>query len=294
MAVMRFTPTSDQPALNMEALRSGFSDLVLNYDNYSATASALTLFDSAAERMVFAGSGLSYTYYAGQIVQVNSGTINALTVRHLGVNMVTVTGLSMSAPAFANYVLQGQSVPAFNMLIAGNDVIHGAGNGDVLVGGVGNDTVNGNGGNDRLLGEAGNDRLVGGGGNDTAQGGAGNDLLLGGAGRDVLTGSAGADAFVFDTALSATTNVDRVTDFNATADTIRLDNAVFAALPTGALAANRFVLGTAALDAADRIIYQRSTGQLWYDRDGTGGAAKVLFADLNDGAALTAADFLVF
>ena len=98
---------------------------------------------------------------------------------------------------------------------------------------------------------------------------------------------------MFNTAPSGSTNFDRITDFSAVDDRILLENAVFTRLAAGGLAASLFVLGTQAQDANDRIIYQRATGTLWYDRDGTGAAAKVAFADLADGTALTAADFLV-
>ena len=56
-------------------------------------------------------------------------------------------------------------------------------------------------------------------------GNAGINVLSGGAGNDTLTGGAGTDYFVFNTALSASSNVDRITDFNVLEDTIRLENA---------------------------------------------------------------------
>ena len=69
---------------------------------------------------------------------------------------------------------------------------------------------------------------------------------------------------------------------------------MFAAIPLGVLAAGRCVTGTAAVDATDRIIYDSVTGKLFYDADGSGGAAaQVQFALLDSGLGLTAADFVI-
>ena len=76
-------------------------------------------------------------------------------------------------------------------------------------------------------------------------------------------------------------------------DLIVLDDAVFAGLAAGALAASAFVAGTAAADAGDRVIYDSNSGQLWFDADGTGAGAAVLFAAVTPGTSLTNVDFLV-
>ena len=117
-------------------------------------------------------------------------------------------------------------------------------------------------------------------------------MLNGGAGADYLAGLGGADFFDFTTALGGG-NVDTVGDLVSGTDKIRLDNAVFAGLSDGALPASAFVIGSAAGDADDRIVYNQTTGQLFYDADGNGGAAAVLFATLNPGQALSASDFQV-
>ncbi|HEV2817908.1 MAG TPA: hypothetical protein VGW40_11895, partial [Allosphingosinicella sp.] len=61
----------------------------------------------------------------------------------------------------------------------------------------------------------------------------------------------------------------------------------------GAFSANAFVAGTAAQDADDRIVYDGATGQLFFDADGNGAGAQVLFATLQAGTALIASDFTV-
>ena len=53
------------------------------------------------------------------------------------------------------------------------------------------------------------------------------------------------------------------------------------------------MVGSAALDADDRIIYDQTTGLLYYDADGNGAGAAVLFAGVAGLPALTAADFTV-
>jgi len=124
-------------------------------------------------------------------------------------------------------------------------------------------------------------------------GNAGANVLDGGGGNDRIAGGAGADTFAFTTALKAS-NVDTITDFVATDDTIRLENGVFVGLAAGALAAGAFYAGAAAHDSDDRIIYDQASGSLFFDRDGTGGAyAAVRFAILENHAAVTAADFVV-
>lgn len=87
-------------------------------------------------------------------------------------------------------------------------------------------------------------------------------------------------------------NVDTIGDFNVAADTIELSGFIFNAIASGTLAANAFVIGAAAADADDRIIYDPTTGALYYDADGDGAGAAVQFATLGTGLALTNADFV--
>ena len=152
----------------------------------------------------------------------------------------------------------------------------------------------GNAGNDQLFGERGNDSLRGGAGNDVLRGGNGNDVLRGESGTDTLVGGNGKDAFVFSQAKTGTA-ADRISDFGLTDDTIQLNDSAFAGLAPGALGSAAFArnAGGNAQDAADRIIYDSATGQIFYDSDGTGSTAKVHFATITPGLNLTAADFLV-
>ena len=137
-------------------------------------------------------------------------------------------------------------------------------------GGSGNDTIKGNSADNYLFGFDGDDHL---------DGGAGNDQLEGGRGADTLTGGKGADTFIFASPLDG--KADTILDFNFNeGDVLQLDHNIFTALQSGTLAADQFVKGKAAQDANDHLLYDRTTGELAYDPDGSGAAAAVTIARL--------------
>ena len=158
-----------------------------------------------------------------------------------------------------------------------------------------------------LTGSSLNDTLTGGTGIDTISGGAGNDTLNGGLGNDSLTGGLGNDNFVFNTAF--VNNIDTIVDFGkvATTDTDKLlfSKAIFTALvsatPTAAgvaLTATDFISGTTITNASStgqHLLYNSSTGFLYYDADGAGGVAGVQVALIGatTHAALVSTDILV-
>ena len=160
---------------------------------------------------------------------------------------------------------------------------------DSIHGGRGNDNIFGGPGNDRLYGDRGKDFLSGGLGNDLLVGGPGNDSIDGGRGFDTERGGPGRDVFKFDSA-PGPGSLAVITDFTPGVDSIHLAAAKFHGLAKGALPASEFIVGTAAHDAGDRIIYDPGTGALTYDAPGGG---SVHFATLTNLAALSAADFLV-
>ena len=140
------------------------------------------------------------------------------------------------------------------------------------------------------------ENAIGGSADDVLIGSEIANTLAGGDGNDTLTGGAGADVFHFDVAPNAADNIDMLTDFAAGIDRILLDADVFAGLgPTlgGAFHAGGGVL--AAIEADDRILYDTTTGLLYYDADGSGAAAAIKFALIGAGAhpMLAAADFMI-
>ncbi len=167
-----------------------------------------------------------------------------------------------------------------------------------LVGENGNDQIFGLGGNDRLFGLLGNDTLYGGDGNDVVVGGngkepSGNDKLYGNLGADQLYGGDGQDIFVFDTKLSKA-NIDTILDFKPADDTIYLSRAIFKkAGKVGFLKKADFVVGSKIKDTSDHIVYQKTTGALFYDADGTGKIKPIQFATIEKNLHLTYKDFFI-
>jgi Ca2+-binding RTX toxin-like protein len=153
-----------------------------------------------------------------------------------------------------------------------------AANGLVIIGNAGANTLTGGSHDDRLDGGAGADKLVG---------GAGADVLIGGTGKDILTGGADADLFVFDAAPHASTNVDTITDFTHLTDALGFNASAFDGLGTTWTADQFWAAAgaTTAHDATDRLIYNTSTGALYYDADGTGDIAAIQVALVGTGKA---------
>jgi Ca2+-binding RTX toxin-like protein len=211
---------------------------------------------------------------------------------------------------------------------AGNDRLDGGRGADQMLGGAGDDTyfvddagdvVNeadtGSSGNDTVYSSVSfdlsdtlhskgvieqlqltGDQAIDATGNSAANVLAGNtaaNVLDGKGGNDTLIGSSGADTFKFTTALSATKNVDVISDFVHGIDIIALDHTIFAALTTlGVLNDTAFALN-AAVSSTQHIIYNTTTGALSYDPDGNGAAAAVQFATLTNLTLVSASDFLV-
>lgn len=165
-------------------------------------------------------------------------------------------------------------------------------------------TVKGNNGRNILRGKDGEDNLLGLGG---------DDVLIGGNGCDELAGGAGKDVFVFDTILDdssprnnhsarqdSSRNVDRIRDFNVADDRIHLKSSIFTALTTkGTLDPSAFAIGSAATKPDQHIINNYDAtkdkyyAKLYYDPDGSGPQAAVLFAELLHNPSITSSHFLV-
>jgi serralysin len=150
-------------------------------------------------------------------------------------------------------------------------------------------------GTDVDFGLNGQDTINGGAGDDALVGGQNADTIFGGLGNDQLVGGAQNDTFVFDTTLNGTTNVDQILDFDANGDHIRLSPSIFGAigatLDSGEFATNA---GGNAVDPNDYVLFDSNTGNLYYDSDGNGAGAKILFAHVTVvNGVLDATDFVI-
>lgn len=135
-------------------------------------------------------------------------------------------------------------------------------------------------------------------GNDRLYGLDGDDILSGGMGIDYLAGGGDADTFVFDTKPHTLRNRDKIVDFNPSEDVIALDSEVFKKLARDGdddLETREFWTNNSgkAHDKDDRVIYDKDSGILYYDADGTGRGSAVQFATIKKFTKLTWDDFQI-
>lgn len=215
----------------------------------------------ADDSVAFGGSG--FKFLAGVPYD---GTVKTMKLELDGKTVVKVEGLKLDVPKVASAVKDGDVEELLALVekqLDGRDFVRG---------GSGDDVLRAFGGDDKLYGRAGNDTLVGGSGKDT---------------------------FAFATGLDAENNVDKILDFKSKTDKFELSHNIFKTLEEGVLSKSLFkAIDDAAspgnVDANDRILYDKAHGDVYFDRDGSGDKyGLVKFAELKDGAALGAGDFLI-
>ncbi|GHC47830.1 calcium-binding protein [Neogemmobacter tilapiae] len=293
MAVIRyFSPAAGQGANTFTFLTALFGGVTA----FRLTDTALTI-TSSQVKSTLAGTELGYAFEAGYPFPVPfKGDLDSLTMKlNDSSNKIifTIENWDAKAKRMFDAFEDEDELAFFNVFLGGNDRIFGTGFSDALTGMSGHDIIKSGKAIDAVSGGNGNDSLYGGAGNDQLAGETGNDLLVGGAGGDVMNGGIGSDRFLFNTA-AIDGVLDNIGDFNTAADKILLDNDAFAALgAAGTLRAGQFRLGTDATTLSQRIVYDAASGHLYYDRDGSGAAAKVLLAAMDDGLALTRAHFQI-
>ena len=292
--------------------------------NLITAGSGDDILDGAGGNDTMIGGFGNDTYYVEAAGDVVTEAADA------GIDTVITTFADYTLGANVENVTAGDAGPHSFVGNALNNVLTGSSGRDVLDGRQGNDTLIGGLGNDIYYVDSASDNIIEGFnagydivysatnyslagryiesvtltgtsntyaiGNTQANviiGSLGDNVLRGLEGNDTLTGRAGRDTFGFDTALGAG-NVDRITDFTVVDDTIRLSRSIFTQIGgNGVLNAGAFAIGSEAMEADDRIIYNSSTGDIFYDADGNGAGSAILFAQVSTGLAMTNADFLI-
>lgn len=128
--------------------------------------------------------------------------------------------------------------------------------------------------------------------NDRIIGSTRDEDLRGRGGDDTLTGGGGRDIFIWRN-FSEIGGHDVVTDFHAGVGTNR-DVLSLNTTDWGGSTTLHLVIGAAATQAVETFIFNPTTHLLSWDKDGTGGAAAISIAVLNNVSNLTAANFDLF
>ena len=116
---------------------------------------------------------------------------------------------------------------------------------------------------------------------NSLRGDSAGNALDGGDGSDTLFGLGGKDVFMFGDALNKR-NIDTIKDFKHNTDKIQLDSEIFRGLKEGKLSRSEFYLGSKAHDKNDHVLYDKNSGKLYFDADGSGHQAAVQFAILEN------------
>ena len=245
---------------------------ITNYETWGGSADVYSLYGTPDADLIFLDRAGQEAPRLTNVTYVNGGAGN---------DLIDLTSVRFH---YGAVTLDGGT---------GNDWLLGNSGGDRLYGMSGADHLKGYGGNDYLSGGSNNDHLHGGRGNDKLNGGSGHDYLMGQFGKDTLTGGSGNDRFVFDVS-APKSNMDTITDFSVKYDSIHLAKDIFTkAGSKGALKSKAFWSGASAHDADDRVIYNKKTGYLYYDADGTGSADMKVVAKLDKNLNITHKDFFV-
>lgn len=265
-----------------------------------------SIYNGSGNSLLDGGSGNDFIeggYFGGNDTLIGGAGDDYLLSRNVGNNFLYGGSGNDTLSALENDFLDGGTGDDFLFGGEGSNFIDGGkgndyivddeyfGGDDTLIGGTGNDYLYGGSDNDFLFGGEGSDLLDGGSGNNTLLGGTGDDTLLGGSDNDTLLGGSGNDIFYF----LAPEELDRIADFSVMNDTIFVSPDGFGGglTPNAAIPPTQFVIGSAALDASDRFIYNQNTGALFFDEDGTGTMGQLQFATLSTGLAMTDADIFV-
>jgi subtilisin family serine protease len=268
---------NETPSITLASNYSGVSengkpDIIYTFTRTGATTSSLTVnfgIDGTATR------GYDYSAYGGLFPNSTQGTISfdigATTAKLV---LVTFGDTLKEANESINLTLaSGSGYQIGTTTTVTSTIINDDG------------TLNqqGTAGADYI--EVGSTRTLSGlGGNDILIGSQSSEILVGGQGTDTLTGGDNFDTFLFS---NSSEGVDTITDFNVSQDIFQVSAAGFGGglIAGTSLSSDQFSLGT--VTASTRFIFNKSTGSLSFDIDGSGSTAAIQIASLTTNLNLT-------
>ena len=248
-------------------------DRALEGDVVAATSTTVTVSSAEGHTIVFTGS---------------------FTVNGLDVTAGTATGFDLYAGSTRLMTARGyaESVDAVGAAIdaGAGDFVTLFFSGAKVIGSKANETIFA-GPNSKILGRDGDDRLASiEPGAVVMKGGDGDDVLMGN-GSGQLFGGKGDDIFFF---VDPAGGADRARGFSVKDDVVGLSPELFAIdVPVGYLGKAYFRVGTAAQTPTEVVLYDKKSGALQVDPDGSGAIAPFQVAILPDHLKLKAHDIIV-
>jgi Ca2+-binding RTX toxin-like protein len=268
------------PSITLASNYSGVSEngktnLVYTFNRTGATTSPLTVNFGVSGTAI---NGDDYVAYGGAFPTPTQGTITfavgattaqlALvtsgdTVKEInetiGLTLTSGTGYQIGTPTVVTTTILNDDGVLNQQGTTGNDVIEA-------------------GSTSTLSGKAGNDILIG---------SSASNILVGGAGNDTLTTGTGFDTVLFTT---KTEGIDTITDFNVYQDLIQVSAVNFGGglIAGESISSDQFSISLGSVTANTRFIFDKPTGKLFFDIDGSGSNSSVQFASLTANLGLTA------
>ncbi len=321
---------TDNQLKNVEAVSaaSALTGVNINLANQTegfqitGTNSSDTLKGGSGDDTIFSTLGIDYIDGGKGFDTLKLNSSNANINGASDAQIANVEAVSAAdAKASVSIILNNQTEAFF---ITGGkfaDILTGTAQSDTFVGFLGSDTINGGGGLDVIsltatstdLNAATNsqitniEKITATSAIDAVKidlsvqleafqilGSAFADTLTGGSGADKITGGDGADHFIFNQIPSSRT-FDTILDFTPGVDKLDFAKTAFKGLdPLGGLPEALLWVSstdTSAHDADDRIIYNTTTGTLFYDSDGLNGSAAIQIATLGTKPFISFSDF---
>ena len=253
---------------------NGKTNLVYNFTRSGATTNSLTVNFTLGGT---ATRGNDYNAYGGNFVSPTTGNIVFASGQTTAQIEIVTTGdtvkeanetIAFTLASGTGYTI-GTPSAVTTTILNDDGVLNQQGT-------TGNDVIEA-GTTRNLSGRAGHDILIGSNASDMLVGAAGNDTITSGAGFDVIAYSLASEG------------QDTITDFNVFQDTLQVSAAGFGGglIAGESIAAAQFVLGTVATTASHRFIFNKPTGQLFFDVDGNGSSVQTLLATLTPNLNLT-------